>query len=107
MIPALSLVSSILGSSSTDAMAGPSTLSGSVAKAGTGPSFGEVFAQASSDLVDRLKTGEATAISGLQGHASTQNVVESIMGAQQSLQTAIAIRDKIVSAYQSISQMAI
>lgn len=107
MIPALSLVSSILGSSSTAAMAAPSTLPGSATKAETGQSFGEILSQASSNFVDRLKTGEATAIAGIQGHASTQNVVESIMGAQQSLQTAIAIRDKIVSAYQSISQMAI
>jgi flagellar hook-basal body complex protein FliE len=29
------------------------------------------------------------------------------MGAERSLQTVVAIRDKIVSAYQSISQMAI
>jgi flagellar hook-basal body complex protein FliE len=34
-------------------------------------------------------------------------VVEHVMSAEQSLQTAIAIRDKVVSAYQEISRMPI
>jgi flagellar hook-basal body complex protein FliE len=105
MIPALSLVSSILGASPTGSVSELSGQTGSVTKAGA--SFGEIFSQVSTDMIDRLKVGEATSISGLQGKASAQNVVESVMGAQQSLQTAIAIRDKVVSAYQSISQMAI
>jgi flagellar hook-basal body complex protein FliE len=32
-------------------------------------------------------------------------VVESIMSAQRSLQSALAIRDKVVTAYQEISRM--
>lgn len=107
MIPALSLVTSVLGSGPAGSVSDFSSQTSSVAKADTGASFGEVFSQVSSDAIDRLKAGEATSISGLQGSASTQNVVESVMSAQQSLQTAIAIRDKLVSAYQSISQMAI
>jgi flagellar hook-basal body complex protein FliE len=58
-------------------------------------------------VINNLKAGEAAAISGLEGQTSVQNVVESVMTAERSLQTAISIRDKLVSAYQSISQMAI
>ena len=54
-----------------------------------------------------VRAGEATAISGIGGKASVQQVVEAIMNAEQTLQTAIAVRDKVVAAYQEISRMAI
>lgn len=69
--------------------------------------FGSVLSQVASDAVDKLKTGEATAISGVQGKASVQQVVQSVMDAQQSLQTAVAVRDKVVSAYQEVTRMQI
>ena len=46
----------------------------------------------------RCKTGEAVAIQGVQGAAPPMKVVESVMEAQRSLQSVLAIRDKIVSA---------
>ena len=60
-----------------------------------------------SSSVKTLEAGEATAISGLQGKASVQQVVEAVMSAEQTLQTAIAVRDKVVGAYQEITRMAI
>ena len=69
--------------------------------------FGSVLAQVAGDAMDKLNTGEATAISGIEGKSSVQQVVASVMDAQTSLQTALAIRDKIVSAYQEVSRMAI
>ena len=69
--------------------------------------FSTMLARMSSDAVDNLKAGEASAISGLQGKMSVQQVVEAVMSAEQTLQTAIAVRDKVVAAYQEISRMAI
>ena len=69
--------------------------------------FGAVLAQVSSDAIGTMKAGEAAAIGGIQGKASVQEVVQAIMSAEQTLQTAIAIRDKVVAAYQEISRMAI
>ncbi len=69
--------------------------------------FGSVLSQVASDAVDKLKAGESTAISGVQGKASVQQVVQSVMDAQSSLQTAIAVRDKVVSAYQEVTRMQI
>ena len=43
----------------------------------------------------------------LKGKADTREVVDAVMSAEQALQTAVAIRDKIVSAYLEISRMAI
>ncbi len=69
--------------------------------------FGEVLAKMSSDAISTVRTGEAAAISGIQGKASVQQVVEAVMSAEQTLQTAMAVRDKVVAAYQEISRMAI
>jgi flagellar hook-basal body complex protein FliE len=60
-----------------------------------------------SNTVGALKNAESTSIAGVRGQASVQQVVEAVMNAEQSLQTAIAIRDKAVSAYTEISRMAI
>ena len=72
-----------------------------------GPSFDQALAQVVGSAVDTLRTGEAAAIQGVEGAASPMKVVDSVMAAQRSLQTVLAIRDKAVSAYQEIARMAI
>jgi flagellar hook-basal body complex protein FliE len=57
--------------------------------------------------VDTLQAGEAVAIQGVKGSVSPMKVVDSVMAAQRSLQTVLAIRDKAVSAYQEVARMAI
>lgn len=69
--------------------------------------FGDVMAQLVSGVRTSLRTGEATAIQGIQGKASAQQVVEAVLSAEQSLQTAIAVRDKVVAAYLELSRMPI
>ncbi|PVB62675.1 flagellar hook-basal body complex protein FliE [Labrenzia sp. 011] len=71
------------------------------------PSFSEAVAQVSQEAIDKIKHGEAAAIAGVDGQASAQQVVEAVLAAESTLQTAIAIRDKVVSAYQEISRMSI
>jgi len=73
----------------------------------SGVSFEEALGRAVSSAVDTLKAGEATAIQGVEGAAPPMRVVESVMDAQRSLQSALAIRDKLVSAWQDISRMSI
>jgi flagellar hook-basal body complex protein FliE len=89
--------------SSSAAIQGGVAASAGVAQA----SFSDMMAQVATTAVDTLKAGEAASISGIQGKASVQQVVEAVMSAEQTLQTAIAIRDKVVAAYQEISRMAI
>jgi flagellar hook-basal body complex protein FliE len=69
--------------------------------------FGDLLTQIAGQMRDTVKTGEAAAISGIQGKASTQAVVEAVISAEQTLQTAVAIRDKVVAAYLEIVRMAI
>jgi flagellar hook-basal body complex protein FliE len=72
-----------------------------------GPSFEQALTQVIGSAVDTLQTGEAVAIQGVQGAVSPMKVVDSVMSAQRSLQTVLAIRDKAVSAYQEGARMAI
>jgi flagellar hook-basal body complex protein FliE len=72
-----------------------------------GPSFEQALAQVMGTAVDTLQAGEAVAIQGVLGAVSPMKVVDSVMAAQRSLQTVLAIRDKAVSAYQEVARMAI
>jgi flagellar hook-basal body complex protein FliE len=72
-----------------------------------GTSFIDAIGKAFSDSIASVQSGEASAIQGLQGGMEPYKVVDSIMGAQRTLQSMLAIRDKAVSAYQEISRMAI
>lgn len=71
------------------------------------PSFEQALSQVIGAAVDTLQTGEAVAIQGVEGAVSPMKVVDSVMAAQRSLQTVLAIRDKAVSAYQEVARMAI
>ncbi len=72
-----------------------------------GSDFGAVLSEVAGQAMETVKAGEAAAIQGIGGSMGLQDVVSAIMAAEQTLQTAIAIRDKVVSAYQEISRMAI
>ncbi len=65
--------------------------------------LGELAVKASSEL----KQAETLSIAGVRGQASVQQVVEAVMAAEQTLHGAIAVRDKVVSAYLEISRMSI
>jgi flagellar hook-basal body complex protein FliE len=82
--------------------------SGAAAPAGDGAgSFAEALGQAATKTVNTMQNAEQMAIEALKGNADTRQVADAVMSAQQALQTAIAIRDKIVSAYLDISRMSI
>ena len=106
MIAALPLittaVSSLLGSSQV-----ASTAQSATAVSGAGGDFSSMLAQLSNDTVNKLNTSETMSVAGLSGKATTQSVVEAVMSAQEALQTAVAVRDKAVSAFQEVTRMAI
>ena len=69
--------------------------------------FDGVLQQVANDAISTMKTGEAASISYIQGKVSAQSVVEAVMSAEQTVQMAVAVRDKVVQAYQEVSRMAI
>lgn len=69
-----------------------------------GAAKGENFA---SQFLDVLKQSETAAISGMQGQMPMQDVVMKVMEAERVFATAMAVRDKAVSAYLEMSRMQI
>ena len=70
-------------------------------------SFAAALSSVSQDAVTTLRSAEGLSLKALQGETETREVVDAVMTAEQTLQAAIAIRDKIVSAYLEVSRMAI
>lgn len=97
--PAAGAVSSV-GNAAQAASVAP------VAGAGT-TDFASLLGSLFTDTTSTLRTAEATSIASIKGQATTQQVVEAVMSAEQTLQAAIAIRDKVTSAYLELSRMQI
>ena len=107
MIDAVSWFSSRIAPTGTQAVGSLQNAQPATVKETSGPSFGQVFEQVSREAVESLRGAETASVAALQGQASTLEVVEAIKSAEQALQTATAMRDKIVQAYQEVSRMAI
>jgi flagellar hook-basal body complex protein FliE len=99
----LPLAASALQAATTSAPAAVS----SAASSARGAGFGEVMAQASGEALNTLKSAESASMAGIEGKVGVQQVVDSVMSAERTLQTGLAIRDKAVAAWQQISQMQI
>lgn len=69
--------------------------------------FSSFLESVGNGAVSNIRNAEQASISALNGNASVREVAEAVMSAEQSLQLAVSVRDKIVSAYLEISRMAI
>ncbi|WP_395450328.1 flagellar hook-basal body complex protein FliE [Aminobacter sp. UC22_36] len=74
---------------------------------GVASSFAAALADAAAQTQATLRQAEQLSLAGLQGKADTREVVDAVMSAEQALQAAVAIRDKIVTAYLEVSRMGI
>ena len=61
--------------------------------------------QAAANAVESVREGDSMAIKGLTGQASLQQVVQATMEMEQTVQVSVALRDKLVEAYQDIIRM--
>ena len=96
-----------LGCITTDAVSSTTTTVGTTPGSMTGVSFASVLGDMANSTVNNLKQAEVASFEGITGKANTREVVDAVLAAEQSLQTAIALRDKIVSAYLEITKMQI
>ena len=106
MIAALPAISSALSMLAPSGAVSSATQSAASA-ASAGGDFGQVMAKVSTDAMQSLKTAESMAVDGIEGKTNVQGVVQAVMSAQESLQTALAVRDKTVAAFQEITRMSI
>jgi flagellar hook-basal body complex protein FliE len=70
-------------------------------------SFGNVMKRAMADVVDTGQDAEAKSIQAIAGQGDLTDVVTAVSKADLALQTTVAIRDRMVQAYQTIMNMTI
>ncbi|MDB5453184.1 MAG: fliE [Caulobacteraceae bacterium] len=79
---------------------------GGAAEAGAG-GFADLVKSAIADAMKTSKTAEHQMAAQVQGKAELIDVVTSISAAEASLETVMAVRDQVISAYQEIMRMPI
>ncbi|MGB8364748.1 MAG: flagellar hook-basal body complex protein FliE [Rhizomicrobium sp.] len=79
--------------------------------AGTGAAgasnFSQFLSQAIDNAVGTMRTGEQMATKQVTGQADVVSVVNAVNNAELTLDTVVAVRDKVIAAYQNIMQMPI
>jgi flagellar hook-basal body complex protein FliE len=85
-------------------------------KAGTSPSmpqpvaqpgFSEMIAGTIEDTLKATRQGEQALAAGASGKAELVDVVTAVANAETTLETMVALRDRVISAYQEIMRMPI
>lgn len=79
---------------------------GSVRGAGDS-SFSDVLKAAITDTTNAVGTSANMGIEALNGKADIVDVVTSVQNAEMVLETVVAVRDKVIAAYQDIIKMPI
>ena len=69
--------------------------------------FTDFLSDAIKDGVSTMKAGEQMATQQMAGKANIVDVVNAVNSAELTLDTVVAVRDKVVQAYQSIMNMPI
>lgn len=72
-----------------------------------GGSFSDMLGHALGDVTSTLHAGEKASMSAVTGKADMSTVAVALDNAEVVLDEVIAIRDKVISAYQSITSSAI
>ena len=82
---------------------------GGAAAAGSvgGSQFAQLLQQAMGDTMQASKAAETQMAAQVQGKAELIDVVTAISSAEASLETVMAVRDQVISAYQEIMRMPI
>jgi flagellar hook-basal body complex protein FliE len=72
-----------------------------------GDSFSALLKRAAGDAVGALKEGEAQSLQAVAGKADLTAVTAAVNNAEITLQAVVAVRDRVIQAYQDISKMPI
>ena len=89
-------------------MGGAAGAGGAAASAvAPGTGFGSMLNDAMKDAVGTMRAGESAAVQGTQGKGDIVQVVNAVTNAELTLETVVAIRDRVIGAYQDIIKMTI
>jgi len=67
--------------------------------------FGDMLRSAATNSIDTMRAGEKASALAVTGQANLTDVVEAVSSAELTLQTVVAVRDRMLSAYQEIMRM--
>jgi flagellar hook-basal body complex protein FliE len=87
-------------------MAAPSAAPAAIG-GGETASFGEALSRAVQNAVSTSREAETASARGLMGEGSVTDLVVAVGRAELTLQTAVAVRDRVVAAYQEVMRMPI
>ncbi len=73
--------------------------------AASAPDFASMIGQAAESAMQTMRQAEQVTASGIAGKADTQAVVQALTNAEVTMQTVVAVRDKILSAYNDVIHM--
>lgn len=76
-------------------------------EANDGVSFSDYLRNNIKSSVQSLKSGEELSAKAVTGEANLTDVVQAVTSAEVTLQTVVAVRDRMISAYQEIMRMPI
>ncbi len=71
----------------------------------SGTSFAEVLSRVAEDAVTAVDKGEKASLKSLSGEAELVAIVTAVSNAEITLQTVVALKDKVVQAYLEIIRM--
>jgi flagellar hook-basal body complex protein FliE len=77
------------------------------AAAAGGPEFSQLLQNVMGDMTQQTRAAESQMTQAVQGQGSMIDVVTAVSSAEASLETVIAVRDQVISAYQEIMRMPI
>jgi len=77
------------------------------AEATGGGDFAGALSRAVSSVIDTARTAEHGAMKAISGGGNITDVVTAVAKAELALQTTVAVRDRVVQAYQDIMRMPI
>ena len=69
------------------------------------PDFASMIGQAAQNAIHTVREAEQVTAAGVAGKADTQAVVQALTNAELTMQTVVAVRDKILSAYNDVIHM--
>ncbi len=72
-----------------------------------GPSFGDVLKTAAQSAIDAQHQSEKVSAQGLVGKADMTDVLAAINNAEMALNTVLAVRDRVVQAYETVMRTSI
>ncbi|MGB0720177.1 MAG: flagellar hook-basal body complex protein FliE [Bdellovibrionales bacterium] len=96
-----------IGAGVNDTSGDESGETGSAGGAGGGLKFSDFLKSQARDAVDTMRKSESMSAKAVTGEADLTDVVQAVTSAELTLQTVVAVRDRMITAYKDIMTMPI